>query len=66
MKIDHFLKKNNNLDLIRIFLASLVILGHTIPLNGDISFWVDLITFFLPVYFQDLLLSKFSFLLTVL
>ncbi|WP_052461102.1 acyltransferase family protein [Psychroserpens mesophilus] len=42
MKISQLLnKQNNNLDLIRVFLAILVIVGHTIPLNGGSESWFD-------------------------
>lgn len=42
MKISTYLiKENNNLDLIRVVLASLVIFGHTIALNGPSRFWLD-------------------------
>lgn len=62
MHIEDFLKKeNNNLDLIRIFLASFVILGHTIALNGDTSLWVDPITFFFPITYSGALSVKIFF-----
>lgn len=62
MKIEQFLKKeNNNLDLIRIFLASFVILGHTIPLNGTTDFWIDPITFFFPNTYSGAISVKIFF-----
>jgi peptidoglycan/LPS O-acetylase OafA/YrhL len=45
MTISAFLKKeNNNLDLIRIFLASMVIFGHGPFLNGRDDWWKDPVT----------------------
>ena len=42
MRISHFLKRdNNNLDLIRLILACLVIVGHLPILNGDDKLWID-------------------------
>jgi peptidoglycan/LPS O-acetylase OafA/YrhL len=42
MKISYFLnKENNNLDLARIILACLVIVGHSEFLNGSGGYWID-------------------------
>lgn len=49
MKVSLLLNKDhNNLNLIRLFLASMVIVGHSPILNGATSFWVDPITYFFP------------------
>ena len=39
-------KEKNNLDLIRIILACLVIVCHSPTLNGNSNFWIDPISFF--------------------
>ncbi|WP_367773638.1 acyltransferase [Flavobacterium sp. WC2421] len=42
MKISEFLNKdNNNLDLARILLACLVIVGHSEAINGSGIYWID-------------------------
>lgn len=47
MKISQFLNKdNNNLDLVRIVLACLVIVGHSDVLNGTGNYWIDPIAYF--------------------
>lgn len=47
MKISGFLNKdNNNLDLIRIVLACLVIVGHSSVLNGSANYSIDPIEYF--------------------
>ena len=47
MKISEFLnKENNNLDLARILLACLVIIGHSKVLNGTGGYWIDPIEHF--------------------
>jgi peptidoglycan/LPS O-acetylase OafA/YrhL len=62
MKIEEFLKKeNNNLDLIRIFLASFVILGHTIAINGDTPFWIDPILFVFKITYSGAIAVKIFF-----
>lgn len=62
MKITWFLnKENNNLDLIRILLACIVIIGHTIPLNGKTSYWTDPLGFFFPVTYSGALAVKLFF-----
>lgn len=50
MTIENLLEKeNNNLDLIRIFLACLVIICHSPTLNGPSHFWIDPISFFFSI-----------------
>lgn len=62
MKINCFLnKENNNLDLIRIILACIVIVGHTIPLNGETPYWTDPLSYFLPVTYSGALAVKLFF-----
>lgn len=62
MKITWFLnKENNNLDLIRILLACIVIVGHTIPINGETPYWTDPLSFFLPVTYSGALAVKLFF-----
>jgi peptidoglycan/LPS O-acetylase OafA/YrhL len=47
MKISEFLNKdNNNLDLARIILACLVIVGHSEAINGSGIYWIDPIEHF--------------------
>lgn len=47
MKVSYLLnKENNNLNLIRLFLASMVIVGHSPILNGTTNYWVDPINYF--------------------
>lgn len=47
MRISEFLnKENNNLDLVRILLACLVIIGHSKVLNGTWGYWIDPIEHF--------------------
>jgi peptidoglycan/LPS O-acetylase OafA/YrhL len=41
-------KENNNLDLIRIFLAVFVILGHSFALNGSTGYLIDPVRYFFP------------------
>ena len=49
MKVSYLLnKENNNLNLIRLFLASMVIVGHAPILNGATNYWVDPISYFFP------------------
>jgi peptidoglycan/LPS O-acetylase OafA/YrhL len=62
MKITNFLiKENNNLDLIRMILASFVILGHTIAINGKTGYWVDPIKYFFPVTYSGAIAVKLFF-----
>lgn len=47
MKVSEILKReNNNLDLIRVFLAALVIYAHSPTLNKTTSGWTDVINYF--------------------
>lgn len=49
MKVSFLLnKENNNLNLIRLFLASMVIVGHSAILNGATNYWIDPISYFFP------------------
>jgi len=49
MKVSYLLNKdNNNLNLIRLILASMVIVGHSPILNGSFSYWVDPISYYFP------------------
>ncbi len=49
MKVSFLLNKdNNNLNLIRLLLASMVIVGHSPILNGATNYWVDPISYFFP------------------
>lgn len=54
-------KKNNNLDLFRIILASGVIFGHTIKLNGHSNYWVDPISLLCPSTYSGALSVKIFF-----
>lgn len=52
MKISQFLNKdNNNLDLVRITLACMVIIGHSQGLNGLGGYWIDPIEYFFEFSF---------------
>ncbi len=49
MKVSYLLNKdNNNLNLIRLILASMVIIGHSAILNGSSTYWVDPIIYLFP------------------
>lgn len=49
MRISYILNKDhNNLNLIRLFLASMVIVAHSPNLNGSSNYWVDPINYFFP------------------
>ncbi len=62
MKIEDFLKReNNNLDLIRIILACMVIVGHSPALNGPSDYWVDPITYFFKFTYSGALAVKIFF-----
>ena len=62
MKISELLnKKNNNLDLIRIILACLVIVGHSPVLNGLTGKWADPISYFFPFTYSGSLAVKAFF-----
>ena len=62
MKISYLLiKKNNNLDIIRILLALLVIFGHSAILNGESKFWIDPITYFFEYTYSGALAVKMFF-----
>lgn len=62
MKVSQLLhKSNNNLDLVRIFLASLVVLGHTKPLNGISPGWVDPVDYLLGYTHSAALAVKLFF-----
>ncbi len=54
-------KNNNNLDLIRIFLACLVIVGHSPILNGGSDFWIDPIGEFFSFTYSGALAVKIFF-----
>jgi peptidoglycan/LPS O-acetylase OafA/YrhL len=62
MIIANFLnKENNNLDLIRIILASMVILGHTSAINGITSYWIDPIVYFFSFTYSGAIAVKLFF-----
>ncbi len=62
MKIAQLLaKENNNLDLIRIILACMVIIGHTPALNGPTAIWADPIGYFFPFTYSGSLAVKLFF-----
>lgn len=63
MKISEILSRdNNNLDLFRIILASMVIIGHTEALNGFNDNWVDPIKYFFPyIYSGSFAVQMFFF-----
>ena len=62
MKISYFLnKENNNLDLIRILLSCLVIIGHAPILNGASNLWVDPIGNFFTFTYSGALAVKLFF-----
>jgi len=49
MKVSYLLNKdNNNLNLVRLILASMVIVGHSPILNGTSTHWADPITYLFP------------------
>ncbi len=49
MQVSYILNKdNNNLNLIRLILASMVIVGHSPILNGGSNYWADPITYLFP------------------
>ena len=54
-------KENNNLDLIRIILACMVIYGHTIAVNGPSSFWIDPIAYLFKYTYSGSLAVKIFF-----
>lgn len=62
MKISDFLNKdNNNLDLVRILLACLVIIGHANVLNGASDYWIDPVQHFLKFTYSGALAVKLFF-----
>jgi peptidoglycan/LPS O-acetylase OafA/YrhL len=62
MSISNLLQKNNNnLDLVRIFLAIGVIFGHTLKLNGHSNFWVDPISLLYSATYSGSLAVKIFF-----
>ncbi|HTJ52991.1 MAG TPA: acyltransferase [Cyclobacteriaceae bacterium] len=62
MKIAHLLnKENNNLDLLRIILSSLVIVGHSPIINGSSESWIDPISKFFPFTYSGALAVKLFF-----
>jgi len=62
MTISDFLKReNNNLDLIRIILACLVIIGHAPILNGSSLYWIDPIGNFFTFTYSGALAVKLFF-----
>lgn len=62
MKISDFLDKdNNNLDLVRILLACLVIIGHANVLNGPSDYWIDPIEHFFKFTYSGALAVKLFF-----
>lgn len=62
MKVSFLLKKdNNNLDLVRIILASLVIIGHAPILNGGSDLWVDPIKWMVNYTYSGSLAVKIFF-----
>jgi peptidoglycan/LPS O-acetylase OafA/YrhL len=59
MKISQFLNKdNNNLDLVRIILACMVIVGHSKVLNGLGNYWIDPIEYFFEFTYSGALAVK--------
>ncbi len=62
MKVSNILiKENNNLDLIRIILASAVIFGHGPLLNGPSFFWTDFVTLIFNYTYSAALAVKIFF-----
>jgi len=62
MRITDFLKReNNNLDLVRIMLACLVIVGHSPILNGSSYMWVDPIQHFFKFTYSGAIAVKLFF-----
>jgi peptidoglycan/LPS O-acetylase OafA/YrhL len=62
MKISEFLnKEKNNLDLMRIILACLVIVGHSNALNGSGDYWIDPIEHFFEFTYSGALAVKLFF-----
>lgn len=54
-------KNNNNFDLIRILLASMVIVGHALPLNGPGAHWYDPVNHYFPFTYSGALAVKIFF-----
>lgn len=62
MKISQFLdKENNNLDLARIILACLVIVGHSEAINGLGDYWIDPIRHYLGFTYSGAFAVKLFF-----
>jgi peptidoglycan/LPS O-acetylase OafA/YrhL len=62
MKISNFLnREHNNLDLVRVILSCLVIVGHSPILNGSSSLWADPIGFFFKFTYSGSLAVKLFF-----
>ena len=62
MKVSYILnRENNNLDLIRIVLACMVILGHSPFLNGSSRFWFDPISLFFSYTYSGSFAVKMFF-----
>ncbi|MFV5698711.1 acyltransferase family protein [Flavobacterium sp. ZT3R17] len=62
MKISQFLNKdNNNLDLARIILACLVIVGHSEAINGSGIYWIDPIEHFFKFTYSGAFAVKLFF-----
>ncbi|WP_299132142.1 acyltransferase [uncultured Tenacibaculum sp.] len=65
MQVSEFLiRKNNNLDLMRVILAIMVIVGHCIALNGDTKNWVDPIQYFFKYTHSGSLAVKLFFVIS--
>jgi peptidoglycan/LPS O-acetylase OafA/YrhL len=62
MRISDLLKReNNNLDLMRIILASMVIMGHAPFLNGNDGFWTDPVKYLFPFTYAGAVAVKLFF-----
>lgn len=53
--------ENNNIDLLRILLASLVVFGHADALNGPSKYWIDPVAFLFPFTYSGALAVKVFF-----
>jgi peptidoglycan/LPS O-acetylase OafA/YrhL len=58
---DYLRRENNNIDIIRLILSSMVIWGHTLALNGNSTYWIDPITYLFPFTYSGAVAVKIFF-----
>lgn len=61
---DALKRDNNNLDLFRIILSYLVIIGHSTFINGNKSFWIDPISYLFPFTYSGAFAVKLFFVIS--